>query len=113
MDGALKRKITDYADKAHAAAHHTSTQQTSQRIRESTARLASRGVILSGQTVLWGARWEEPAVILAGQGGSRLRFREESFAVNNLPMKLRQVTGKRERSNVRFNRVRQSSAFSG
>jgi pyrimidine deaminase RibD-like protein len=51
MDDALKRKIADYADKAYAAAHHTSTQQASRQIVECTARLASQGVILSGQTV--------------------------------------------------------------
>jgi hypothetical protein len=51
MDDALKRKIADYADKAYAATYHTSAQQTAQKIRESTARLASRGVILSGSTV--------------------------------------------------------------
>jgi pyrimidine deaminase RibD-like protein len=51
MDDALKRKIADYADKAYAAAHHTSTQQTALKIAESKAWLASRGLILSGNTV--------------------------------------------------------------
>jgi pyrimidine deaminase RibD-like protein len=51
MDEALKQKIDNYADKAYAAAHHTSTQQTALKIAESKARLASRGVILSGATV--------------------------------------------------------------
>ena len=51
MDDALKRKIADYADKACAAAHHTSTQQTALKIAETKARFASRGIILSGNTV--------------------------------------------------------------
>lgn len=51
MDDNLRKKITDYADKAYAAAFHTSKQRTLSKIAETKTRLAQRGIILSGLTV--------------------------------------------------------------
>jgi len=51
MDDLLKRRITEYVNTAHSAALHASRQQTANRIAETTARLAARGVILSSHTV--------------------------------------------------------------
>jgi pyrimidine deaminase RibD-like protein len=51
MDDHLKRKITEYANTAYAAALHNSNQLTVNRIAETKARLAQSGIILSGQTV--------------------------------------------------------------
>ena len=52
MDGELKQKILKYADAAFAAAHHTSLLKAHQEIRATTNQLASRGVILSGETIV-------------------------------------------------------------
>jgi hypothetical protein len=51
MDDHLKRKITEYVNAAYAAALHNSSQLTATKIAETKARLAQRGIILSGQTV--------------------------------------------------------------
>jgi pyrimidine deaminase RibD-like protein len=51
MDDDLKKRISQYADKAYGAALHNSNQLTVNRIAETTSRLAQRGIILSGQTV--------------------------------------------------------------
>ncbi len=51
MDAELKLKIRKYADMAFGAAHHNSLQQTTLEVAEVKARLASRGIILSGGTV--------------------------------------------------------------
>lgn len=51
MDEELKQRIANYADRAYAAAYHNSLQQAALKITEAKARLASRGVILSGATV--------------------------------------------------------------
>lgn len=51
MDDELKQRIAGYADKAYAAAYLNSLQQTSLKIADAKARLASKGVILSGATV--------------------------------------------------------------
>jgi len=51
MDDHLKRRITEYTNTAYDAALHDSNRLTVSRIAETKARLAQRGVILSGQTV--------------------------------------------------------------
>jgi pyrimidine deaminase RibD-like protein len=51
MEDQLKRRITEYANTAYAAALHNSNQLTLNKIAETKARLAQRGIILSGQTV--------------------------------------------------------------
>ena len=51
MDDHLKQRITEYANTAYAAALHNSNQLTMNNIAETRARLAQRGIILSGQTV--------------------------------------------------------------
>jgi pyrimidine deaminase RibD-like protein len=56
MDPELKQKILKYADTAYAAAYHTSLLKAQQEIRAITNQLASRGVILSGETITWVAK---------------------------------------------------------
>jgi pyrimidine deaminase RibD-like protein len=51
MDDRLKQRISEYANTAYAAALHNSNQMTVNKIAEAKARLAQRGIILSGQTV--------------------------------------------------------------
>jgi hypothetical protein len=51
MDDRLKRRITEYANTAYAAALHNSNQLTVNKIAETKASLAQRGIILSGYTV--------------------------------------------------------------
>jgi pyrimidine deaminase RibD-like protein len=51
MDDELKQKIADYADKAYAAANHNSLQQTKLKIAGAKNQLASRGLILSSETI--------------------------------------------------------------
>jgi pyrimidine deaminase RibD-like protein len=51
MDDTSRQKITAYAENAYAAAHHNSVQQTALKIGEAKARLASMGLILSGNAV--------------------------------------------------------------
>jgi len=51
MDNQLKRKITEYVGKAYAAKLHNSTQLAAEKILETKARLAAKGIILSGSTV--------------------------------------------------------------
>lgn len=52
MDPELKQKILKYADTAYAAAYHTSLLKAKQEIAAAISFLASRGVILSGDTIL-------------------------------------------------------------
>lgn len=51
MDDQLKRRISDYVDKFYGAALHTSNQVTAKRIAETTARLTSKGMLISGYMV--------------------------------------------------------------
>ena len=51
MDDQLKRKITEYVSKAYAAKLHNSTQLAAEKILETKARLAAKGIILSGTAV--------------------------------------------------------------
>ena len=56
MDGELKQKIVKYADAAFAAAYHTSLLKSQREIQSTINQLASRGVILSGETIVRIAR---------------------------------------------------------
>jgi pyrimidine deaminase RibD-like protein len=51
MDDQQKRKVTDYVTKAYAAALHTSTQLAEEKIAQTKAWHASKGIISSGSTV--------------------------------------------------------------